>query len=117
MHGLSRNCPTDHNFDITSGHICSSHQCQNNGTCQVDGPKEYVCSCLRGISGVHCESKKLHICILVYCCLKFLKHFTDLMLDLLMSSFAKKFRRHQHAEAMTRDHKFSIQLLIVIPTF
>lgn len=33
---------------------CESNPCQNNSTCE-DGPNGYICHCLPGYEGIHCE--------------------------------------------------------------
>ena len=37
---------------------CANVTCQYNGTC-VDGISEYICTCVTGYTGEHCETSKL----------------------------------------------------------
>ena len=43
---------------VISVDICSSSPCLNNGSCVINGPTGYLCTCRPGYSGTHCESKK-----------------------------------------------------------
>lgn len=50
---------------------CVNQTCANGGTC-VDGINSYLCKCVAGFSGNHCQNSELFICILFIFLLIFL---------------------------------------------